>query len=61
MTSPLPPAPIGATISYGPNRVPDRIVMEGMHDMSPLTGGPGFEPRRRRQSLRRTKSLQIGK
>src|SRR5438093_9129974 len=27
-TSPIPPAPIGATISYGPRRVPEVIVTE---------------------------------
>src|SRR5437773_10871808 len=27
-TSPIPPAPMGATISYGPRRVPEVIVTE---------------------------------
>src|SRR5712691_8951807 len=27
-TSPIPPAPIGATISYGPRRLPELIVMD---------------------------------
>ena len=67
-TSPIPPAPIGATISWDPRRVPGWSVMELTRDYNARTGGDtrgleratGIEPATSSLGRRAKASEQLG-